>query len=106
MQVERRRIGKRPIKNCNRMVAKLRGKFLPGDYQLSLFRKMKKLRQRLLTGKEYTKEFYKVSIRGRKIQESKEKVARYINGLRMEIQDEMRMLSLNSGLILSDGIEN
>ena len=76
------------------MVIKLRGKFLPGDYQLSLFRKMQNLKQRLLAVKEYIEEFYKVSIRAGQIQETKEKVARYINGLRMEIQDEMSMLSL------------
>ena len=40
VQVERRRLCKQPIKNWNRMVAKLRGKFLPNDYQLSLFRHM------------------------------------------------------------------
>ena len=34
--------------------------------------------------KEYTKEFYKVSIRVGQIQEIEEKVARYINGLIME----------------------
>ena len=32
VQVERRRLGKHPIKNWNRMVAKLKGKFLPNDY--------------------------------------------------------------------------
>ena len=78
------------------MVAKLRGKFLPSDYHLSLFGQMQNLRQRLLTVKEYTKEFYKVSIRAGQIQEIEEKVARYINGLRMEIQDEMSMLSLKT----------
>ena len=78
------------------MVAKLRGKFLPSDYQLSLFMQMQNLRQRLLTVKEYTEEFYKVSIRVGQIQDTSKKVARYINGLRMEIQDEMSMLSLNT----------
>ena len=39
-----RRVGKQPIKNWNRMVAKLRGKFFPSDYQLSLFRQMQNLR--------------------------------------------------------------
>ena len=32
VQVERRRLGKKPIKNWNKMVEKLRGKFLPNDY--------------------------------------------------------------------------
>ena len=38
VQVERRRDGKQPIKNWSRMVAKMRGKFFPSDYQLTLFR--------------------------------------------------------------------
>ena len=63
VQAERRRVGKQPIKNWNRMVAKLRGKFFPSDYQLSLFRQMQNLKQRLMTVKDYTEEFYKVSIR-------------------------------------------
>ena len=93
VQAERRRVGKQRIKNWNRMVAKLRGKFLPSDYHISLFRQMKNLRQRLMTVKEYTIEFYKVSIRAGKIQDTTEKIARYINGLRMEIQDEISILS-------------
>ena len=63
VQVERRRLGKQPIKNWNRMVVKLRLKFLLGDYHLSLYIQMQNLRQRLLIVKEYTKEFYKVSVR-------------------------------------------
>ena len=43
--------------------------------------------------KEYTEEFYKVSIRAGQIQDTNEKVARYANGLRMEIQDEISILS-------------
>ena len=42
--------------------------------------------------KEYTKDFYKVSIRAGKIQDTDAKVARYINGLRMEIQEEISVL--------------
>eukprot|EP00253_Pinus_taeda_P004442 PITA_04442 len=43
--------------------------------------------------KEYTKEFYKVSIRAGQTQDTDEKVARYVNGLRMDIQDELSILS-------------
>jgi hypothetical protein len=45
------------------MVAKLKEKFIPKDYQISLFRRMQNLRQRGLTVKEYTEEFYKLNIR-------------------------------------------
>ena len=51
VQAERRRVGKQPIERWTRMMAKLKGKFLPSDYQLTLFRKIQNLRQRLLTVK-------------------------------------------------------
>ena len=39
VQVERRRVGKQPIKSWTRMMTKLKGKFLPSDYQLTLLGK-------------------------------------------------------------------
>ena len=63
----------------------MRAKFLPKDYQLSLYRQMQNLRQRLLSVREYTEEFYKVNLRASYVEESIEKTARYINSLRMDI---------------------
>ena len=96
MQEERKRLGKKPIKNWSRMVAKLRGKLLPSNYQQILFRQVQNLRQRSLTVKEYTEEFYKVSIRAGEAQDTNEKVARYVNGLRMDIKEEIIILSPKS----------
>ena len=53
VQTERRNNGKNSIKSWDRMVAKLRGKFRPKDYQISLFKQMQNLRQRSMTVKEY-----------------------------------------------------
>ena len=75
------------------MMAKIKGKFLPSDYQLTLFIQMQNLRQRLMTVKEYTEEFYKVSIRAGQIQDTTKKVYRYVNGLKLEIQDEIGIFS-------------
>jgi biotin operon repressor len=47
------------------MVAKLKAKFMPKDYPINLFKKMQNLRQKGMTVKEYTKEFYKLNIRAR-----------------------------------------
>ena len=58
------------------MVAKLKGKFLPKDYQLSLFRKKQNLKQKQLTVKEYTKYFYKVNIRAWYVEDNNKRVAR------------------------------
>jgi len=38
VQAKRRRSNKPPIKKWDRMVAKLKGKFLPKDYQIALHR--------------------------------------------------------------------
>ena len=44
------------------MVAKLKDKFLPTDYMISLFRKLQNLRQKESTVNKFTKEFYKLLI--------------------------------------------
>eukprot|EP00253_Pinus_taeda_P030384 PITA_30384 len=46
--------------------------------------------------KEYTEEFYRLSIRARHAEDDMEKVAKYINGLIYDIQDEINLLSLNT----------
>ena len=46
--------------------------------------------------KEYIEEFYRLSIRAGHAEDDMEKVARYINGLRYDIQDENSLLSLNT----------
>lgn len=78
------------------MVSKLKAKFMPKDYHLNLFKKMQNLKQKGMSVKEYTEEFYKLSIRTRHAEDDLEKVARYINGLRYEIQDEIGLLSLKT----------
>jgi hypothetical protein len=77
------------------MVAKFKGKFMPKDYQLNFLRQLQNLRHKNMTVKEYTKEFYRLNIRDGHIEEDAEKVARYINGLRYEIQDDFFFFSEN-----------
>jgi hypothetical protein len=76
------------------MVAKLNEKFIPKDYQINLFRRLQNLRQKGMNVKEYTKEFYRLNIRAGQRERDEEKVSRYINGLRYEIQDEIRMRTI------------
>jgi uncharacterized protein YjbK len=44
--------------------------------------------------KEYMEEFYKLKNRTRQREKDEEKIVRYINGLRYEIQDEISMMSV------------
>jgi len=57
---------------------------------------MQNLKQKGMFVKEYTKEFYRLSIRTGHVEDDLEKVARYVNGLRYEIQDEISLLNLKS----------
>ena len=46
--------------------------------------------------KEYTEEFYKLKNRARHVEDDVEKVSRYINVLRYDIQDEINLLNLKT----------
>jgi hypothetical protein len=94
LQVDRRCKGKQKIKTWDIMITKLKAKFIPGDYQITLFRRMQNLRQKLMTVKEYTEELYKLNIRAGHQESDDEKVSRYMNGLRYDIQDEMSMVTI------------
>eukprot|EP00253_Pinus_taeda_P013033 PITA_13033 len=96
VQNERKRLNKMPIKTWTRMVAKLKGRFLIRDYQIALHKQVQNLRQRGLTVREYTEEFYRVNLRARYTEDTVERTARYVNGLRMDILDEISILSPNN----------
>jgi hypothetical protein len=96
LQVDRRCKGKQKIKSWDRMIAKMKAKFIPRDYQITLFRRMQNLRQKLMTVKEYTEEFYRLNIRAGHQESDDEKVARYLNGLRYDIQDELSMVTIRT----------
>jgi hypothetical protein len=96
LQADRRSKGKKKIKSWDQMIAKMKAKFIPRDYQITLFRRMQNLRQKLMTVKEYTEEFYKLNIRAGQRESDDEKVARYMNGLRYDIQDEMSMMTIRT----------
>lgn len=44
---------------------------------------------------DYTEEFYKLTIRSGHRELGKEKVARYVNGLKFNIQDDLGMLKID-----------
>ena len=46
-----------------------------------------------MTVREYTEEFYKINLRVGYIEDTVEKVALYLNGLRYDIQDELSLVN-------------
>ena len=69
---------------------------MPKDYQLIVIRQLQNLRQKGMTIKEYNEEFFKLCIRDGNIEENIERVSKYINGLRFEIQHEISFLNLKT----------
>ena len=62
LQTDRQRRGKEKIRIWPMMVNEVKKKFLPTNYQVSLFRKMKILKQKDMTVKEYTEKFYRLDM--------------------------------------------
>jgi hypothetical protein len=81
LQADRHCKGKQKIKRWDRMVAKMKAKFIPKDYQITLFRRMQNLRQKLMTVKEYTEDFYRINIRAGHQESDDENFSKYMNGL-------------------------
>lgn len=59
------------------------------DYELEMFKKMQVLKQTNKSVQEYTEEFYRILIRNSHSEANKEKVSRYVYGLRPSIQEEL-----------------
>jgi hypothetical protein len=54
LQADKHCQGKQKIKIWDRMIAKMKEKFIPRDYQITLFQRMQNSRQKLMIMKEYT----------------------------------------------------
>jgi hypothetical protein len=78
------------------MIAKMKEKFIPRDYQITMFRRMQNLRQKLMTVKEYTEEFYRLNIREVHQERDDEKVAKYLNGMIYDSRDELSMVTIRT----------
>ena len=78
------------------MVTKSKPKFIHAKYELELFKRLQNIKQKDMSMKDYTKEFYKLTIQSRHRELSKEKVAQYVNVLRFNIQDEIGVLKIES----------
>ena len=96
VQEERVKEDKRNICSWKKMVSMIRETYLPEDYEIQLHQKRQNLRQRDMDICTYTEEFQKLSLRSKFAEPESIKVARYLNGLRMNIQEELQLLSPNT----------
>lgn len=88
LQDERVNDSKWKITSRERMKSRIKTQFMPMDYEVQMFKRLYNLKQRELDVGAYTEEFHKLSLRERKQEDEADKVARYLNGLRENTQDE------------------
>jgi hypothetical protein len=81
LHCERGKKGKQKIKSWDKMVDKLKAKFMTKDYQMNLFKKMQNPRQKRMIVKKYIEEFYRLNIITGQRERYEEEFTRYINGL-------------------------
>ncbi|KAK2971902.1 hypothetical protein RJ640_011683 [Escallonia rubra] len=79
---------KAKIQRWDKMKEKLKAQFLPRDYDQTLYQRVQNLRRHEKTVKEYSQEFHKLSLRSNLAEMDSQKVSRYVNGLRLAIQDQ------------------
>ena len=62
LQIYRERRGKSKIHSWDKMLYKIKSQFIPKEYQLNLIIQLQNLRQKGMTVKEYTEDFFKPTI--------------------------------------------
>eukprot|EP00268_Persea_americana_P043447 TRINITY_DN43680_c1_g1_i1.p1 TRINITY_DN43680_c1_g1~~TRINITY_DN43680_c1_g1_i1.p1 ORF type:complete len:213 (+),score=30.45 TRINITY_DN43680_c1_g1_i1:507-1145(+) len=85
------RLGKSKIATWEKMKKYMHSMFLPYNFQRTLYQRLQNLRQGTRTVEDYTTQFYQLVARN-EIQELEDQlVARYIGGLRVQIQDTVNL---------------
>lgn len=96
MQEERWKNGKPNINSWYTMMDRMKANFFPNDYRVQLYKNMQILKQKDMDVQRYTEEFHKLDIRVNLDEDVEEKIARYLGGLKFNIQDELSLATPRS----------
>ena len=78
------------------MKAEIKKQFIPKDYEVLIQQKLHNLNQRDMDVSTYTQEFHNLTLREKVYETNKQNLARYINGLKYSIQDELTLVAIES----------
>jgi hypothetical protein len=85
-----------PISYWDEMKPKLQEKYLPIEYEDSVFADLRALKQESMTVNEYTHRFHELTIRSRLTETERQSLTRYKAGLREDICKELIIVRLAS----------
>ena len=78
------------------MVTLIKEAYVPKDYEILLHKKRQSLRQKEMDVSSYIEEFHKLTMKSKLVEPECVKLARYMQGLRMNIQDKLNLCSPNT----------
>ncbi|KAG8383197.1 hypothetical protein BUALT_Bualt05G0159500 [Buddleja alternifolia] len=109
LKANTRRKGKALVRVWAKMKKLMRRRFLPLDYEQTLYHQYQNCRQGTRNIREYSNEFLRLNARNDLSETDNQQVARFIGGLRMNIQDQMALhnvWTLDEAVNLAQKIEN
>ena len=96
LENERLDENKEQISTWKKMKVEIRKQFIPEDYEVLVHKRLQNLKQRDLDVSTYTQEFHNLTLKAKMYEKEKQKLARYVNGLKYSIQDELTLITLGS----------
>ena len=88
--------GKEPLATWRRMKSEIKRQFVPKDYEVLIHQRLQSLRQKDLDVGAYTEEYHKLTLRAKIPENEKQKLSRYLNGLKYSIKDELILFNPKS----------
>ena len=91
LEINRQRCGKQPVRSWEKMKKLLKARFLPPNYEQTLYNQYQNCRQGVRTVAEYIEEFHRLSARTNLSENEQHQVARFVGGLRFDIKEKVRL---------------
>ena len=81
LEINRQRCGKQPIRSWEKMKKLLKARFLPPNYEQTLYNQYQNCRQGVRSVADYIEEFHRLSARTNLSENEQHQVARFVGGL-------------------------